>query len=107
MVNSAKIRSFCNAVAKQFRPRKIILFGSHARGQPTIDSDVDLLVIMPRVRQRGERMSVRIRHAVPRDFPLDLLVRTPLEVARGLRNDDFFLREIMENGKVMYETHNS
>src|SRR5580658_5083464 len=107
MVNSAKIRSFCNAVAKQFRPRKIILFGSHARGQPTIDSDVDLLVIMPRVRQRGERMSVRIRHAVPRDFPLDLLVRTPMEVAKGLRQGDFFMREIMTQGKVMYETHNS
>jgi predicted nucleotidyltransferase len=107
MVNSAKIRSFCDAVAKQFRPRKIILFGSHAYGQPTTDSDVDLLVIMPRVRERGERMSVRIRHAVPRDFPLDLLVRTPLEVARSLRHGDFFICEIMENGKVMYETHNS
>ncbi|MGA2176368.1 MAG: nucleotidyltransferase domain-containing protein [Verrucomicrobiota bacterium] len=107
MVNPAKIRSFCNAVAKQFRPRKIILFGSHAYGRPTTDSDVDLLVIMPRVRERGERMSVRIRHAVPRDFPLDLLVRTPLEVARSLRHGDFFIRDIMENGKVMYETHNS
>jgi uncharacterized protein len=107
MVNPAKIRSFCNAVAKQFRPSKIILFGSHAYGRPTSDSDVDLLVIMPRVRERGERMSVRIRHAVPRDFPLDLLVRTPLEVARGLHHGDFFIREIVENGKVMYETHNS
>jgi uncharacterized protein len=68
---------------------------------------VDLLVIMPRVRDRGERLSVRIRHAVPRDFPLDLLVRTPLEVANGLRHGDFFIREIMENGKVMYETHHS
>jgi len=107
MVNSAKIRSFCDAVAKQFRPRKIILFGSHAYGQPTTDSGVDLLVIMPRVRQNGERMSVRIRYAIPRDFPLDLLVRTPSELARGLRHGDFFIREIMENGKVMYETHNS
>jgi predicted nucleotidyltransferase len=107
MVSSAKIRSFCNAVAQQFRPRKIILFGSHAYGRPNIDSDVDLLVIMPCVRRGGERMSVRIRHAVPRDFPLDLLVRTPMEVAKGLRQGDFFMREIMTQGKVMYETHNS
>src|SRR5258708_9850632 len=41
----------------------------------------DLLVILPKTRERGERMSVRIRHAVPRDFPLDLLVRTPAEIA--------------------------
>jgi hypothetical protein len=52
-------------------------------------------------------MSVRIRHAVPRDFALDLLVRTPLEVARGLRDGDFFIREVVARGKVMYEAHNS
>jgi hypothetical protein len=65
------------------------------------------MVIMPRLRDRGERMSVRIRHAVPRDFALDLLVRTPLEVARGLRDGDFFIREVVARGKVMYEAHNS
>jgi predicted nucleotidyltransferase len=103
MVERAKIRSFCNAVAKQFRPRRIILFGSYASGKPTADSDVDLLVIMPRAHERGERMSVRIRHAVPRDFPLDLLVRTPAEMAKRLRWGDFFLREVVEKGKIMYE----
>jgi len=103
MVERAKIRSFCVAVAKRFHPRKIILFGSHASGNPTADSDVDLLVIMPRTRERGERVSVRIRQAVPRDFPLDLLVRTPAEVAKRLRWGDFFLREVMDKGKVLYE----
>jgi predicted nucleotidyltransferase len=107
MVERVKIRSFCNAVAKQFRPHKIILFGSYAGGKPTADSDVDLLVIMPRTRDRGERMSVRIRQVVPRDFALDLLVRTPAEVTKRLRWGDFFLREIMENGKVMYEAANA
>ena len=103
MVERAKIRSFCDEVAKQFRPRKIILFGSYAYGRPTPDSDVDLLVIMPRTRHRGERMSLKIRHAVQRDFPLDLLVRTPADVAKRLRWGDFFIREIMDKGKVMYE----
>jgi len=107
MVERVKIRSFCSAVAKEFRPHKIILFGSYAVGKPTVDSDVDLLVIMPRTRDRGERMSVRIRQAVPRDFALDLLVRTPAEVTKRLRWGDFFLREIMENGKVMYEAANT
>jgi len=69
-----------------------------------VDSDVDLLVIMPRTRYRGERMSVRIRQAIPRDFPLDLLVRTPADVARRLRWGDCFLREVMDKGRVMYET---
>ncbi len=66
-------------------------------------SDVDLLVIMPRTRSHGERMSVRIRNSVHRKFPLDLLVRTPGEIAKRLRWGDFFLQEIMESGEVMYE----
>jgi predicted nucleotidyltransferase len=92
-------------VARKFRPAKIILFGSYAYGTATDDSDVDLLVIMPRTRERGERMSVRIRHAVPRTFPLDLLVRTPAEISKRLRWGDFFLREIMERGEVLYEAN--
>jgi len=103
MVDRAQIRKFSRAVARQFRPKKIVLFGSYAYGKPTKDSDVDLLVIMPRTRARGERMSVRIRHAVPRNFPLDLLVRTPAEVNKRLRWGDGFLQEVMEKGKVLYE----
>ena len=107
MIDRRQIRKFSDAVARKFRPEKIILFGSYGYGQPTEDSDVDLLVIMPRTRERGERMSVRIRHAVPRDFPLDLLVRTPAEVSKRLRWGDFFLREVMEKGEVLYEASHS
>ena len=103
MVERASIRRFCNEVAKRFRPRKIILFGSYAYGKPTEDSDVDLLVVMNRTRQRGERMSVRIRLALQRDFPMDLLVRTPAEITKRLRWGDCFMQEIIEKGKVMYE----
>jgi len=103
MVERAKIKYFCDEVAKRFRPRKIILFGSYAYGRPTEDSDVDLLVVMNRTRYRGERMSLRIRHAVQRDFPMDLLVRTPAHISKYLHWRDPFVCEIMEKGKVMYE----
>jgi predicted nucleotidyltransferase len=104
MVERAKIKSFCNAVAKQFRPRKIILFGSYAYGKPTEDSDVDLLVVMNRTRYRGERMSLRIRHALQRgDFAMDLLVRTPADISKRLRWRDPFICEIVEKGQVLYE----
>jgi len=107
MVEMPRIRAFCEAVARRFRPRKIILFGSHAYGHPRPDSDVDLLVIMPKTRDRGERMSVRIRHAIPRDFPLDLLVRTPADIAKRLRWGDLFIGELLARGKVMYEAHDA
>ncbi len=60
MVQRKQIRKFCDAVAREFRPRKIILFGSYAHGRPTADSDVDLLVIMPFDRRKG-RKSLEIR----------------------------------------------
>jgi predicted nucleotidyltransferase len=107
MVNPVKIRSFCNAVAKQFRPRKIVLFGSYAYGSPTEDSDVDLLVVMDRTRHRGERMSLRIRHTIPASFPLDLLVRTPGFISQRMTWGDAFTREILTKGKVLYEAADS
>jgi predicted nucleotidyltransferase len=103
MVERAKIKIFCNAVAKRFRPQKIILFGSYAYGKPTEDSDVDLLVVMNRTRYRGERMSLRIRHAVSAGFPMDLLVRTPGFISKRMTWGDPFTQEILRNGKVLYE----
>src|SRR6266699_6127532 len=83
MVKRSAIRAYSDAIAREFHPHKIVLFGSHAYGKPTKDSDVDLLVIMDRTRDRGERMSVRIRQAIPRNFPLDLLVWTPAYVRKA------------------------
>jgi predicted nucleotidyltransferase len=107
MIKRSQIQAFSQAVARRFHPRKILLFGSYAYGNPTEDSDVDLLVIMDRTRLNGERMSVRIRHAIPRDFPLDLLVRTPFDVARRLRWGDPFICEVFEKGKVLYKANNA
>jgi predicted nucleotidyltransferase len=107
VINRSRIRAFTDAIAREFRPSKIVLFGSYAYGNPTEDSDVDLLVIMNRTRERGERMSVRIRHAIPRDFPLDLIVKTPAEISKRLRWRDPFVRELLEKGKVLYEADHS
>jgi predicted nucleotidyltransferase len=107
MVKRSQIRAFSRAVAREFHPQQIVLFGSYAHGNPTENSDVDLLVIMPRMRERGERMSVRIRHAIPRNFPLDLLVRTPADVAKRLRWGDPFICELLQRGKVLYEANDS
>ena len=42
-----QIEAYCRVVAREFKPEKIILFGSYAYGRPTLDSDVDLVVVMP------------------------------------------------------------
>src|SRR5438105_9655116 len=88
-VPSHAIRRFARAVAARFGPDQIILFGSHAYGTPHRDSDVDILVVMPARNKHSQ--AVKIRAAVPAPFPMDLLVRTPREVTRGLKEGDTFL----------------
>ena len=76
--------------------------GSYAYGEPTEDSDVDVLVIMPFNRKRG-RKSLEIRQRIPADFPLDLIVRTPQFIARRLQWGDCFVEEILARGNVLHE----
>ncbi len=69
VVNANLIVQFAANVARLFRPEKITLFGSYAYGEPTEDSDVDLLVVMPH-RGPGHRMATRVRLAVKATFPM-------------------------------------
>lgn len=95
------IRQYARDVAEHFQPEKIILFGSHAYGQPHADSDVDILVVMPARNEIDQ--AVRIDRLINPAFPLDLIVCTPKNVAWRLKEGDSFLREILTKGKVLYE----
>lgn len=95
------IRCFARQVAERFHPEKIVLFGSHAYGTPTADSDVDILVIM-RARNKHSQ-ACKIRDAIPAPFPMDLLVRTPEEMRWRLTEGDLFHTEILSKGKILYE----
>ena len=70
-------------IVEALHPEKVILFGSHAYGKPTPDSDVDLLVILETSASEKERYLSVCRLLRPRPFPVDILVRTPQEVARA------------------------
>lgn len=100
--SQTEINKLCEEIAREFRPQKIILFGSHAYGKPEWDSDVDLLVIMP-FKGTPHRQAVAIRSRIEAGVALDLLVRTPQQISRRLAMGDSFIREIMERGKVVYE----
>jgi predicted nucleotidyltransferase len=95
------IRRFARQIADRFQPQKIVLFGSYAYGTPHAESDVDLLVVMPASNEISK--SVRVTLAFDPPFALDLIVRTPQHLERGLREGDWFLREVIEKGKVLYE----
>ena len=106
IITRRTISTFAQKVAKQFNPQKIILFGSYAYGKPTEDSDVDLLVIMP-FRGKGARKATEILLATDPCFPIDLLVRTPQQIRTRIKLGDFFIREITQKGKILYEATNA
>jgi uncharacterized protein len=90
-------------IAEKFHPQKIILFGSYARGKPRPESDVDLLVVMDTPMKEVEQ-AIQICQQIPYRFGLDLIVRTPKRLAERLEMGDWFLRDIVEEGKVVYES---
>jgi uncharacterized protein len=102
----AYIERLCKQIADSFHPDQIILFGSHAWGEPTADSDIDLLVMMP-YQGRHTSQAIRIVNELKTLAPIDLLVRTPEEVRERLEIGDTFMRKVMERGNVMYEADHS
>lgn len=100
-ISMAAIRRYARQVAERFKPDKIILFGSFAYGEPNQHSDVDLLVVMPCPNEFTQGM--RIQTALEAPFALDLIVRTPQRLQKRIEEEDWFLREITEQGKVLYE----
>ena len=102
-INLDKIKEIANKIAVKFNPEKIILFGSYAWGTPTEDSDVDLFIVKDTNFPSREIAQEISREIFPRPFPLDILVYTPSEVTKKIKEDrNLFIEDIISNGKVLY-----
>ena len=98
-----KLKEITDRIVKEFRPEKIILFGSWAWGTPDKDSDVDLLVVKKTDKPRLERQRELDDLLFPREIALDILVYTPEELEMGINKyRNLFLEDIMRNGKMLY-----
>jgi len=102
MATMQAIRDLAREIGVRFRPQRVILFGSHAKGTARRDSDVDLLVIMP-FRGRPARKAAEVLMSVSPPFAMDVLVRTPQVVQRRIAMGDCFMQDVVENGIVIYE----
>jgi predicted nucleotidyltransferase len=105
MITQKQISDFGQRLGGEFHPQKVVLFGSYAYGHPNSDSDVDILVVMPLDGSAVDK-SVEMRLRLRPRFPLDLLVRTPDKIKERLDLGDDFIKNILENGEVLYEAHN-
>jgi len=97
---------------KELKPYKVILFGSYARGNPTEDSDLDVLVVLDSNEfartfdEKIERWNM-IYPAVletNRKIALDVITYSKAEYEYLLKEKDFFVEEVVNTGKVLYES---
>lgn len=98
----AYIQKVCRQIVERFRPQKVILFGSYAWGTPNYHSDIDLLVVMPFSASIHDQ-TVKVRGTLSSELPLDVLVRTPEQIRERVEINDFFMKRIIDQGKVIYE----
>ena len=109
LINQIRSETFISIMVDRivgaFQPARVVLFGSHARGTATEWSDIDLLVILPKVSDK-RNATIEIRRALG-DLPVckDIVVATPAEVARRGHLVGTTLRSALREGKVLYERH--
>ncbi len=97
-------QSIVGRLVDEFQPEQIVLFGSHVWGQPSEDSDIDLLVIVPASDEKPTRRAARAYQSLAGvRAPVDVLVKTRAEVERYRHVYASLECEILEKGKVLYD----
>jgi len=102
-VTEEVLAEIVHRIVTALHPEKIVLFGSYAYGRPLDDSDVDLLVILATHARPIDRYLAVSRLLRPRPLPLDILVKTPDEIRQGVEQGNTFIREIITQGRILYE----
>ena len=100
--NQKNIDQLVKSVVEAVKPLKIILFGSAARDDATIESDVDFLVVMPEGIHRRETARYLYRHLGATGIPVDILVATPSDLERHKNNIGLIYRTVLSEGKEIY-----
>lgn len=97
----AEIKSITEQIVKKYKPEKIILFGSAARGEFGEDSDLDFFVVKDDPQDLHDRI-VTLYRLVEKDLPADFLVYTPQELEKRLALGDPFIHSIIKEGRVLH-----
>lgn len=106
MENQKEIKKIVRQIVKNYKPEKIILFGSFASGRPEENSDVDLVVIKKTKKRFGARL-FEVAKIIKSKLGTDILVYTPKEWEKGLNRNYYFFKEINKTGRLVYEKSTS
>ena len=106
-ITDALLEEMTKTIVKTAKPRKVILFGSRARGDARPESDVDILVIEdePFGPERSRRKEMaRLCHALSRfDMAKDILVYAREEVERWEKSRNHVIAHALKSGRILYE----
>lgn len=102
-VSQELLAEITRRLVAEFHPEQIILFGSHAWGEPTEDSDLDFMVIVSKLTGSRTEMAGR-GHRAMGEIPeaVDILIKTRADVERFRHVQASLTAEILERGKILY-----
>ena len=105
MITQKQIGEIVDRIAINYKPERIILFGSYAHGIPTEYSDLDLLVVVKKSEQPRYKRAREIRKHLwgITDLSKDILVYTQEEIDEWKTVEEAFITSIMKKGKILYE----
>ena len=103
VIDDELIDEVVRTIAERFHPRRIVLFGSQARGEANQDSDLDLMIEMDTDLRPLDRLIAVASLFRDRMWPLDVVVYTPSEVARDRGRIGTLLQMIEADGRTVYE----
>ncbi len=96
------LHELVSRIVDAVHPLRIILFGSAARGEMGLDSDLDTLVIMPDGSHRGKTAQEIYRHLWGLGFAKDIVVITESDIREHATNPSLVIKEALETGKELY-----
>ncbi len=103
MITEAQIQAVVARIVEGYAPDRIILFGSYAYGTPTEDSDLDLLVVKSNIGQERQERELAVRRLLRgAGVPMDVLVRTPAEVAAAKKARFTIEYQAVTEGRLLY-----
>lgn len=103
MIEKKKISEVIEKIVYGYDPEKIILFGSYATENPSVNSDIDLFIIKDSDLPRPQRTMQIRRMLFGSGIPIDLIVYTPREVESEKDEKYSFVYEVLNSGKTVYE----
>lgn len=97
-----ELKKVVERLKTNYKPEKIILFGSLAGDRVSKGSDIDLIIIKQTEDDPWTRTS-KVDGFIEHNMPVELLVYTPEEIKERLKMNDFFVKEVLEKGEILYE----